>query len=124
MLAMLKAAGAKDEVRDFVKNEFQCSQCMKQQRPVPDKKAACPKSFSFNKLVSSFLGKTHAFINVICMGTNFQQIAILPNYTGGPPNAIFSRIWIQPFGLPETLWPRSFPAIFGEGGCYAGKMVD
>ena len=111
MLGMLKAAGAKDEVRDFVENEFQCSQCMKQQKPVPHKKAAFPKSFSFNKLAGidfffiSFLGKTYAFINVICVGTNFQQIAILPNYTGGPPNAVLSRIWIQPkVGVMLAKW--------------------
>lgn len=114
MLAMLKAAGARDEVRDYVKNEFHCLQCMKQQKPVPHKKATFPKSFTFNKLVGidyffiSFLGKTHAFLNVICMGTNLQQVALLPGYVGGPPNArdtwnLFSKLWLQPFGLPETL---------------------
>jgi hypothetical protein len=114
MLAMLKAAGARDEVRDFVKNEFHCLQCMKQQKPVPHKKATFPKSFTFNKLIGidyffiSFLGKTHAFLNVICMGTNLQQVALLPGYVGGPPNArdtwnLFSKLWLQPFGLPETL---------------------
>jgi len=103
MLAMLKAAGARDEVRDFVKNEFHCLQCMKQQKPVPHKKATFPKSFTFNKLVGidyffiSFLGKTHAFLNVICMGTNLQQVALLPGYVGGPPNArdtwnLFSKL--------------------------------
>ena len=114
MLAMLKAAGARDEIREYVKNEFHCLQCMKQHRPVSHRRSTFPKSFSFNKLVGidffyiSFLGKTHAFLNVICLGTNLQQVALLPNYGGGPPNArdawnLFSRLWLQPFGLPETL---------------------
>lgn len=114
MLAMLKAAGARDEIREFVKNEFHCIQCMKQKKPVPHKRAMFPKSFSFNKIIGidyffiSFLGKTHAFLNVICLGTNLQQVALLPGYVGGPPNAkdtgaFFAKLWLQPFVLPETL---------------------
>ena len=114
MLSMLKAAGAQDSVRRFVKEEFKCPQCSKQQKPIPHKKATFPKTFSFNQIVGidyfyvNFLNKTHAFINVVCQGTNLQQVALLPNYTGGPPNArdtwyLFSKLWIGPYGLPQVV---------------------
>ena len=114
MLAMLKAAGARDEVRQYVKEEYKCLQCSKQHGPVPHKHAPFPRTFSFNKLIGidyfyiSFMGKTHAFLNAVCQGTNLQQVALLPNYSGGPPNArdtwaLFNRLWVSPFGLPEVV---------------------
>eukprot|EP00435_Cladocopium_sp_Y103_P074255 s37_g47.t1 len=114
MLAMLKAAGARDEVMKYVKDEFHCVQCAKQRRPIPHKHASFPKTFAFNKIVGidyffiAFQNKTHAFLNVVCQGTNFQQVALLPNYSGGPPCAkdtwsLFCKLWLSPFGLPEVL---------------------
>ena len=54
------------------------------------------------------MNKTHAFLNVVCQGSNLQQVALLPNYTGGPPNAkdaweLFNKLWVAPFGLPEVV---------------------
>jgi len=114
MLTLLKAAGALDSVRKFVKEEFKCNQCMRQQRPIPHKKATFPKTFSFNHIVGidffyvSFLGKTRAFLNAVCQGTNLQLVALLPNYSGGPPNSkdawiLFSKTWIAAYGLPQVI---------------------
>ena len=114
MLTLLKASGAKEEVREYVKNSFRCDICSRQRKPIERKRATFPRTFSFNKIVGidffyiSFLNKTHAFLNVVDQGSNLQQVALLPNYVGGPPNAkdaweLFCKLWISPFGLPEVL---------------------
>ena len=114
MMALLKASGAKAEVMKYTQDEFECEACMRQKRPVPRRKAAFPRTFSFNRIVSvdyffiSFQGKTQAFLNIICHGTNYQQVAWLSEYTSGPPHSkltwkLFFETWLQPFGLPETV---------------------
>ena len=86
MLIMLKAAGAKESVLKFVQEQFHCDQCVKQHRPIPGKQVTFPRTFSFNHILGidyffiSWAEKTHAFLNVICQGTNFQQVAMLRNY--------------------------------------------
>ena len=114
MLMLLKAAGAKPKVLSYVKSKFNCNQCMRQHRPVPRRKAAFPRTFSFNRIIGvdvfyiSWENRTLAFLNIICHGTNFQQVAWLKQYDGGTPDSkaiwkLFSETWIRPFGLPETL---------------------
>ena len=114
MLMMLKAAGAKDNIMKFVQEKFQCDQCMHQKRPIQHKQVAFPKTLSFNDILGidyffiSFQGKTHAFLNVVCHGTNFQQVGWLKNYEGGSPNSkdtwlLFQSMWVRPFGLPRLI---------------------
>lgn len=114
MLMMLKAAGAKESIMKYVEEEFSCAQCMRQRRPIPHKQVAFPRTFSFNHILGidfffiSFQGKTHAFLNVVCQGTNFQQVGWLRNYEGGSPSSkaawfLFESLWIRPFGLPNAV---------------------
>ena len=76
MLALLKAAGAKPKVLQFVKEHFTCNQCMRQQHPMSRRRAPFPRTFTFNRIVAldyfyvSWSGKTLAFLNVICRGSN------------------------------------------------------
>lgn len=106
MLMMLKAAGAKDAVLKYAQEQFECEQCHRQRKPITHKQVSFPRTFSFNHVVGidfyfiSFKEKTHAFINVICQGTNFQQVAWLKNYEGGPPSSkeawrLFEQTWIR-----------------------------
>ena len=114
MLALLKASGAKLEVMKYTQEEFECEACMRQKKPVSRRKAAFPRTFSFNRIVSvdyffvAFQGRTQAFLNIICHGTNYQQVAWLSDYTSGPPPSrstwkLLFDTWLQPFGLPETV---------------------
>ena len=114
MLMMLKAAGAKNSIIKYVEEKFQCDQCMHQKRPIPDKQVAFPKTFTFNDVLGidyffiSFQGKTHAFLNTVCHGTNFQQVGWLRNYEGGSPNSkdtwcLFQALRVRPFGLPRLV---------------------
>ena len=98
----------------YVREEFQCDQCIRQHRPIPRKQVTFPRTFSFNHILGvdffyvSWMGKTHAFLNVICHGTNFQQVGLLKNYLGGSPHSnaawkLFESLWIRPFGLPNVI---------------------
>ena len=114
LLMTLKAAGAKESILQYVQDQFECEQCVRQKRPIPHKQVTFPRTFSFNQYLGidffyiSFMDKTHAFLNVICQGTNFQQVGMLTNYTGGSPSsratwALFEELWIRPFGLPSVI---------------------
>ena len=114
MLSMLKAAGAKEGVLKYVKDKFHCPSCVRQRKPVERRHAAIPRTFQFNRIIGldffflSFDNRTYAFLNAVCHGTNFQQVGLLKNYDGGVPSSqetwrLFHRIWIQPFGIPETI---------------------
>ena len=114
MLSLLRAAGALPAVLDYVKNQFSCEQCFRQKRPVERRKAALPRTFAFNRLIGvdyfflNFGGKTHAFLNVVCQGTNYQQIGLLKDYEAGPPSSqktwkLFQELWLRPFGAPEAV---------------------
>ena len=114
MLSLLRAAGALPAVLHYVKTEFSCEQCFRQKRPIERRKAALPRTFSFNRLIGvdyfylNFGGKTHAFLNIVCQGTNFQQVGWLKDYEAGPPSSqetwkLFQELWLRPFGAPEAL---------------------
>ena len=114
MLSLLRAAGALPAVLHYVKTEFSCEQCFRQKRPKERRKAALPRTFSFNRLIGvdffylNFGGKTHAFLNIVCQGTNFQQVGWLKDYDAGPPSSqetwkLFQELWLRPFGAPEAL---------------------
>ena len=114
MLSLFKAAGAKPEVMRFIKHRFNCEQCQKQNKPLERKRATMPRTFSFNRILGidyffiPFQGKTLAYLNTICHGTNLQQVGRLKDYEHGSPSSLatwrlFSELWVKPFGLPEVL---------------------
>lgn len=114
MLSLFKAAGAKHSVMQFVRDQFSCEQCDKQKRPLERRKAAVPRTFTFNRHVGadifylSFQGRTLAYLNVICQGTNFQQVHWIQEFHGGSPSSknvwkAFVACWLRPFGIPEVV---------------------
>jgi hypothetical protein len=114
MLSLFKAAGAKDSVMEFVKNEDSCPQCMRQKKPIERKRATMPRTFSFNRHVGidlfyiSWRGATHSFVNMIYHGTNYQQITWIRDSGNGTPSSklvwrAFFHTWIKPYGVPEVV---------------------
>ena len=87
---------------------------MRQQRSVSRRKAAFPRTFTFNRILGldyffiSWQSKTLAFLNVVCHGSNLQQVALLRGYEGGTPNSksnwkLLNELWVRPFGLREVI---------------------
>lgn len=111
MLTMLKAARAKRSRDEICERKISLSEL---RETASSKIASAPRTFSFNPIVGidvfyvNFQGRTLAFLNVVCHGTNFQQIAIYQNYDGGVPSSketwrFFHELWVRPFGIPQTL---------------------
>lgn len=120
MLSLFKAAGAKDSVMEFVKNEYSCPQCMRQKKPIERKRATMPRTFSFNRHVGidlfyiSWRGATHSFVNMIYHGTNYQQITWIRDSGNGTPASklvwrAFFHTWIKPYGVPEVMISDGVP---------------
>ena len=136
MLLLFRAAGAKDIVMDYVKNRFSCSQCNQQRRPVERRRAALPRTYAFNRQVAvdifyvSFQGRTLAFLNAICLGTNLQQVIWIKESEGGTPSSkqvwkAFSHMWLRPFGVPESVLcdgGTEFKDVFERGLEQIGTM--
>ena len=136
MMIVLKAAGCKAHVLEYVRDHFSCEVCGRRKKPIERRKAAFPRTFSFNKILGldfiyiPFQGKTLAFLNVVCQGTNFQQVGRLKDYVQGAPSGkeawkLFSELWIRPFGLPEVVLTDGgpeFKAGFERGAEQCGVM--
>ncbi|CAK9063078.1 unnamed protein product [Durusdinium trenchii] len=120
MLSMLKAAGAKEGVMKYVKDSFNCEHCMRQRRPIERRHAALPRTFMFNRIVGvdflylSFENRTQAFLNVICQGTNYQQVAHLKNYEGGNSKAERHGGWVKERAEMEVNSGQTILSSVGE----------
>ena len=67
-LRMMRAGGAHNHVLKYIKEEFQCEQCTVKNRPDNRRRAHCPRSFAFNRVVS---------IDVLYIKFQQQSIPIL-----------------------------------------------
>ena len=133
MKVMLKAANAKDEVLEFVRDHYKCELCMRQRREISRRKAAFPRSFEFNRIIGidtffvKWQGKSMPFLNVVDHGSNWQMVALLRPIegdsmepSGGNPTSEetwmhFLRGWIRPHGAPEV--------VISDGGMeYRGRF--
>ena len=118
LIAVTKAAGAKDEVLDYLKKDFACEICQKRQSQVQRRVAAFPRTYSFNKIVGIDLfylpwrGLSIPFLNVLCHGSHYQMATMVRPVDGGPPSGgtpsseevwkCFMDHWVRPFGVPEV----------------------
>eukprot|EP00969_Alexandrium_andersonii_P281492 12443808-Alexandrium_andersonii.AAC.1 len=105
---MLKAGGAKYKVLQHVKHEYGCPICAQHSRPA-HRSVAMPHSYAFNKVVAvdtiyvDYLSRRVPYLNMVCHGTNFQQVRRLEQPTSEAAWRCFNRSWIAYFGAPEAL---------------------
>ena len=132
-LRMLKAAGTHEHVLKFVREEYACEQCGVKVRKDNRRRAHCPRSFSFNKVLSIDVFYVHfselrvPILNMVCAGTNYhitQRLSIPEGMSGGTPTSqvvwnSFLQTWIGFFGAPTMIICDSgseFKGMF-ERGC-------
>ena len=132
-LRMLRAAGVHEHVLKWTREEFSCEQCQTKTRKDNRRRAHCPRSFSFNKVLSidvfyiHFLELKVPILNMVCAGTNYhitQRLPIPEGMSGGTPSSKiawthFQQSWIRFFGPPTMLICDSGPEFKGyfERGC-------
>ncbi|CAE7555010.1 SRR1, partial [Symbiodinium sp. CCMP2456] len=130
MLVMLRAAGAKPEVLEYVKNRFSCETCERRQKQIPRRVAAFPKTYAFNKIVGGdvfylpWQGRSVPFLNLICHGSHWQSVTMIRPLHGGPPSGgtplaqevakVMNEAWFKPYGVPEVMLTDGGKEFAGE----------
>ena len=83
LLRTLKVARARPEILEFVKHKCECEQCKSSAKPLWRRRAHLPETFHFNRLVAldlfyvSVLQESRPVLNVVDIGTSFQQRPLL-----------------------------------------------
>ena len=79
LLRTLKAAGRqRPAFLRYVRDEFQCQACDTKRGPDHRRKAQCPRTFAFNKVLSvdvfyhHFRGQNVPVLNLVCHGTGYH----------------------------------------------------
>ena len=132
-LRMMRAGGALPHVLKYIRDEFKCTQCSIKNRPDNRRRAHCPRSFTFNRVLSidvlyvNFQQKSVPILNMVCTGSNYQVAQRLPipeGSHGGTPTSEtvwrhFLHTWIRFFGPPSMVICDSGNEFKGrfERGC-------
>ena len=83
MVVMLKAAGAREDVLEYVQKQFECETCDRRQREVRRRVAAYPRTFTFNRIVAvdtvyvPWRGVSLPVLNVVDHGSHYQMMTLI-----------------------------------------------
>ena len=127
-LRTLRAAGALDSVLKYVRDKFVCENCAIRQGPDHRRKAQCPRTFAFNRILSidvfyvPFKETSVAVLNMVCHGTGYQVAQRIEASSGTPSAAAtwkaFLQSWVRFLGPPYmviTDGGNEFHGIFERG---------
>ncbi|CAE7436187.1 RE1 [Symbiodinium necroappetens] len=88
MVVMLRAAGAREDVLEFVRKRFGCELCDRRQREVRRRVAAFPRTFTFNRIVAvdtfylPWRGRSLPVLNVVDHGSHYQVTTLIKTTEG------------------------------------------
>ena len=125
---LLKAAGTRNDIIQYVLREFSCEGCLKEQRQPTRLPAATPRTYDFNVVIGIDLlfvvgavpGEEHPVLNVTCVGTLFSTFTMV-HATRRTPDLVWSaflRCWLRVFGSPSFVimdQGLEFQADFTDG---------
>ncbi|CAE7224945.1 RE2 [Symbiodinium sp. CCMP2592] len=119
MMVMLKAAGAREDVLEYVAKRFECEMCGRRQRELKRRVAAHPRTYTFNRIVAvdvlyvPWRGVSLPVLNIVDHGSHYQVATLIKEndgrpHRGGSPSSeeawkTFMEAWIRPFGSPEIV---------------------
>ena len=120
---LLRAAGTKESILQYVLREFSCAGCAKERRPPTRLPSATPRRFDFNIVVGVDLvflaGVTDRadlpVLNITCMGTLYSSFGLI-DYKRRSSSATwsaFNRLWLRVFGAPQCV-------MYDEGKEFTG----
>ena len=113
LLQVLRGSGASDDMIRAAK-AFRCPTCAVSQEIPKTHPVSAPPSYVFNKEVSIDVFEVqdsdrtkYQFLNMICVGTCYQVVALVRVGEGQPTSAQclkkFQRHWVQWAGWPESV---------------------
>ena len=95
------------------------------------KPSSLPRTLKFNQVVGvdlvefNDLGLELTMTNMVCWGTGYQMMAIIPDKRSISARDIFSKEWVRHYGWPELVVTdqgpeftgKEFSHYLGEAGC-------
>ena len=124
---LLKAAGTREDIIQYVLREFQCEGCLKERRQPTRLPAATPRTYDFNVVIGVDLiflyGENNRdelpVLNCTCFGTLYSTFTLVhPNRRGSQLVwAAFAQAWLRVFGAPSFI-------IMDQGLEFMGSFLD
>jgi hypothetical protein len=111
MKNILKASKAPPEYLKAV-DHLKCDDCEAAKKPAQSTKVGPPKPYVFNKEVGVDVfdlhdvdSKCHLFLNIVCMGTNFQIVSYLFPGPGQPKSELCMKVFMMSW-TSWAGWPK------------------
>ena len=124
---LLKAAGTRPDIIQYVLKEFKCEGCLKEKRQPTRLPASTPRTYDFNVVVGVDLlfvvgadpRQEHPVLNVTCVGTLYSTFTMVhPNRRSSSLVwAAFLKCWLRVFGSPSFV-------IMDQGLEFQGQFVE
>ena len=124
---LLKAAGTRNDIIQYVLREFQCEGCLKEKRQPTRLPASTPRTYDFNIVIGIDLlfvyGATpkeeHPVLNVTCVGTLYSTFTMVhpTRKSSALVWAAFLQSWMRVFGSPSFV-------IMDQGLEFQGFFVE
>lgn len=116
----LRHAKVREDVIAWIKAHFVRPICSARPRATPARPGHLLRALEFNQVVGLDLffceveGELLTFVNCLCWGTNFQQVALSPSKTAEDVKKTFCNEWIKHYGPPVLL-------VCDQGAEFIGK---
>ena len=105
----LRNAGVKRNLIRWAVRDMRCPVCESRVKPLARKPSSLPRTLKFNQVVGVDLvefkemGLELIMINIVCWGTGFQMMAIIPDKRSATVRDAFSKEWVRHYGCPELV---------------------
>ena len=124
---LLRAAGTRPDIIDYVMKEFVCEGCLKERRQPSRLPAATPRTYDFNVVIGVDLlfvmgckpTDEHPILNVTCLGTLYSTFTMVDatRRSSAMVWSSFLRSWVRTFGAPSFL-------LYDQGLEFQGAFVE
>ena len=106
---IMKDAGARLDVIEWTKKFFKCPVCESRQKPGLPRSSSARHTWEFNKVVGldhfhhTFKHTPRDFLNLLCWGTNRQNVILAEDLTAIGTRRRFLTHWCDHYGLPDLV---------------------
>ena len=124
---LLKAAGTRPDIIEYVLKEFQCEGCLKERRQPTRLPAATPRTYDFNIVIGIDLlfvygansTEEHPILNVTCVGTLYSTFTMVhpTRRSSQLVWAAFLEHWLRVFGSPSFI-------LMDQGLEFQGNFIE
>ena len=112
----LRHAGVKKDIIKWVKKHFECPICNSRKRPASHRPAHLSRKLAFNEVLGIDLiyYERQPLLNMLCWGTNFQQVILLPDASAKETAKALIQCWFSHYGPPNMIVCDQGPEFVGK----------